>query len=336
MSNKETWICNLKDYDLPVIANSEDEAVKWLTNWNKINLDGEGEISEKVVETFSFFNKIDKDITRIYLTTEDFDREDPYGVAMLYDYQDSMKEMAAIAKSKEPAFSPILGGDQKVNEENGVFSQFHTLRVKISEQAKGSETMSPFNLAQQFSGNTPKTEGRLSIQILRTQPKAEIELNSQKDLFGWLFNNINIETKIIEDIKSPSLELTDTTPIRINGSSSEIAQCTRRGPGTNIIVGKSVLESLKPILKNKKINDDYIYDDYDYVGSYNSIDVYTLKDDTIIPDDMYIITYSMQYLDKGLFAIDASNGKRYLEILEYNKDCLGSYKDFIRIVRLVK
>lgn len=288
-----------------------------------------------MVETFSFFNKIDKNITRIYLTTESFDREDPYGVAILYDYQDSMKEMAAIPKSKVPAFSPILGGDQKVNEENGRFSTFHTLRIKLSRTVANPEALSPFDVARTYTGNPP-TENRMSIQILKTQPKAEIELNSQRDLFDWLFNNINIETKIIEDINSPSLELTDTTPIRINVSSSEIALCTRRGPGTNIIVGKSVLESLKPILKNKKINDDYIYDDYDYVGSYNSADVYTLKDDTIIPDDMYVITYSMAYIDKGLFAIDASNGKRYLEILEDDKDCLGNYKDFIRIVRLVK
>lgn len=113
MSENTTWICNLKDYDLPVIANTEEEAIKWLTNWNNINLDGEGDISEKVVETFSFFDKIDKNITKIYLTTEEFDREDPYGVAILCDYQDTMKDLAGIVKSKVRAFSPILGSDQK-------------------------------------------------------------------------------------------------------------------------------------------------------------------------------------------------------------------------------
>lgn len=333
MSENTTWICNLKDYDLPVIANSEEEAIKWLTNWNDINLDGEGDISEKVVETFSFFDKIDKNITRIYLTTEDFDREDPYGVAILCDYQDTMKDLAGIVKSKVKAFSPILGSDQKVNEENGRFSTFHTLRIKLSRTVANPEALSPFDVARTYTGNPP-TENRLSIQILKQTPEANVELNTQKDLYDWLFSNIDIKTKIVEERNDP--KYFDTTPNLIKVCSSEIGMCSRRGPGNNVIVGKNVLSSLQPVLTNKKINDDYIYDDYNYVGSYDCMDVYTLKDDTIIPDDMYIITYSMQYIDKGLFAIDASNGKRYLEILEDDKDCLGNYKDFIRIVRLVK
>lgn len=88
----EQWICVCKNFDdLPFIVSSEKEARELLESWNENELDDEGKVSKVKKVNYVWINKTYK-IKKMFLTTDMYDKDDPFGVATLYDYDEILKE----------------------------------------------------------------------------------------------------------------------------------------------------------------------------------------------------------------------------------------------------
>ena len=310
MKNKEQWVCQYKDFELPLIVDSKEKAIEWLTNCNNSRCDGEGIISEEIEYNHSFTDE-ETQVTKIILTVGSYDEEDPIGIAYQYDYGEALwnSSIGNTPNNNESTegkithcFNPLFGDNQPYDK---IF----------------------------YSLQTREINGKLSIAVIKEASTKSIKIKSQKDVCKWLYDNIDIEQRTFSEIKiddsciNPNIN--NTIPVVINSVCSNISVATRRRPGNKIIVGKNIFNEIKGMLVQRNELDRNISDDYVFHGYLNQfIAVYTPKDNDIVKDNDVIVSSSTGAIENGIFLLRDKD--------TYYLNTIPQYKDYVKIIELSK
>ena len=299
--NKQ-WVCILKDIDnVPFIVNSEKEAKDLLSKWNTKSLGNEGTIS-KLVEDYTLDEGKFVTITKLYLTCDGFDVDDPYATATLYNYEEYINyttdippeelEEDIVIKTKN-VYNPLLGESQPY----GYY--YHVLKLREIEDVDNKD-------------NT-----RISIQILKEIADKNNKINNQKDIFDWFDSNAK---SIIKHCNKDSSNILSV----INYASNELLSLNKRGKANIAIVGNDIYSRIKnDVLVVKNLS--YSSSNFLYFGTNFGIDFYTPKEIDTIPENKVYLSYV------GSGAVDLG-----VNLLKENNDLylnyIDEYNNYIRIV----
>lgn len=323
MSNKEQWICVQNGLsEIPFIVDSESEVMDLFNKWNLKDLENEGKIT-KNEEDFSYDGVVRK-ITKMYLTCDGYGFDDPYATATLYNYSNIMKYITEVKNEhviSKCVFNPLTGLDNPYTDIN------HRLRIKKATPSASNK--SPFDFMNFIPSIKVDTSSNIAVVIVKEETNKFIEINSQKDLFRWLQNNLN-KKEICYNINDSTLSFNEFVLCQMRSNSSSIGLSTRRGYGNTVVVGSKIAE----VVSNNTTNYQplYISNDFDYIGCSDGIFIYTPKDTNLIDPYSMFISYVGTAIDVGINLLKDGD-HYYLTKLDKNENYLGSYEDYFRIIK---
>lgn len=232
----------------------------------------------------------------------------------------------------DKSYNPILG--KTISPHEGKY--FRIVRNRLETR----NALSPYQILTQVQSPPQLDEDGSEIKeikVLKENPQKNIRINSQKELIEWMIKNIEIKRSSIEkiyDINITGIPIKDNTIFYLKSYSTHIGLKNRRGPGNIALVGNRVLESIVDLLDITQ-NNRFEGVDFEYIGLSNDmIEIYTMKDQTLLDDDMAIVSYiGTSSMDCGI--IDSFiDEEHYLQLVKENQRVYSDYTQYHCILKL--